>query len=203
MTLKETILQEVIILFKRNGIHYFSEADILTKLDISQATYKEMFLNKTDLVKQMVLQDIENQKTRNNLLVANAISAVDAIMTLLQNGIEDLRNMSPLYLSELQEFPEAWAVSMNHLNTYSYHQIYDIMNRGILEGNFRRDINIQLVTKIILAQIMMMLNPQDFPPEKYDLSEVFRSIYLYYFRGLCTDKGSKLAEDYFSNNPSV
>ena len=46
----------------------------------------------------------------------------------------------------------------------------------------------------------MMINPKVFPPEKYDLSEVFRSIYLYYVRGICTETGGKLAEAYFAKS---
>ncbi|MFD1184645.1 hypothetical protein [Pontibacter rugosus] len=46
----------------------------------------------------------------------------------------------------------------------------------------------------------MLLNPAIFSPELYDLSEVFRSMYLYYVRGLCTEQGSKFAEAYFSRS---
>jgi hypothetical protein len=83
---------------------------------------------------------------------------------------------------------------------YSYPQVHDIINKGILEGNFRRDINIPLVTKIMMEQLNLMLNPLVFPPDRYDLAEVFRSIYLYYVRGLCTYNGSKQAEDFFARN---
>jgi hypothetical protein len=69
-----------------------------------------------------------------------------------------------------------------------------------VQGYFRKDINLQLVTKIILEQFNLIINPHVFPPDRYDMGEVFRSIYLYYVRGLCTDKGSKLAEEYFSKS---
>lgn len=198
MTLKDTILQEVLNLFKHEGFDELSESDIITRLNISQATYKEIFSNDEDLVKQVVLQDIENQKNRHKLFLKASNSGVADIMLLLQNTIEELKDVHPYYYEQLQKFPDAWAIMLNHINTYSNHLIADIINRGVLEGDFRRDINIQLVTKIILEQAKMMLNPQIFPSGSYNLNEVFRSVYLYYFRGLCTDKGAKLAEGFFS-----
>jgi riboflavin biosynthesis pyrimidine reductase len=70
----------------------------------------------------------------------------------------------------------------------------------VLEGHFRRDINIQLVTKIIMEQLLRMLNPVVFPPEHYNLAEVFRSLYRYYIRGICTEGGARQAEAFFARN---
>jgi hypothetical protein len=49
---------------------------------------------------------------------------------------------------------------------------------------------------------MMVLNPVVFPPERYNLAEVFRSIYLYYIRGICTDAGARVVEAFFARNSS-
>jgi hypothetical protein len=51
----------------------------------------------------------------------------------------------------------------------------------------------------MLEMLPLMLNPQVFPPERYNLSEVYRSIYLYYIRGICTDKGSQHADTFFAS----
>ncbi len=200
MTIKNTILQEALTISHREGLNWVTESDILKRLDIAQATYRELFSGPDDMVKQIILFDIERQKKENTELLADSPNAVHDIMRLLQNGIASMKKVNPLLYMQLQSYPEVWAICLEHLNTYSYHQTYDIINKGILEGLFRRDINIKLVTKIILEQINLLLNPAVFPPEQYDLSEVFRCIYLYYIRGLCTDAGSKQAEGFFSTN---
>ena len=43
-----------------------------------------------------------------------------------------------------------------------------------------------------------MLNPHIFPPDRYNMSEVFRSIFLYYIRGICTDEGARIAAGHFA-----
>ena len=201
MTLKDTILQEAITIFKREGLGNVTEANILKKLDISQATFREMFKSIPDLINQVMEYELEMQSKEHEHLLAKSPNAVTDIMHLLLHGINQVKQTNPLYYLQLQQnYPEAWQIGMNHLYSYSYPQIHGIINKGILEGNFRKDINIQLVTKIIMEQLNMLLNPVMFPPDRYNLAEVFRSIFLYYLRGLCTDTGGKQAEHFFAHN---
>ena len=199
MTFKETILEEVLALFQREGIEANSEEELRNKLDISQATYNELFAGKEDLVRQTVLFDLDQQREKHQKLLKDVNNPIEEILILLQDGIQNMQKTNPQYVVDLQQnYPAVWEIALNHLNTYSYHEIYDILNRGVQEGVFRKDLNLQLVTKIILEMITLLLNPQIFPPERYNLAEVFRSIYLYYFRGLCTDNGAKNADTYFA-----
>lgn len=87
---------------------------------------------------------------------------------------------------------------MDHMHSYSAPQLQALLNDGIRSRLFRSDINIQLVTKILLEQVTLMLNPQVFPPDRYNMSEVFRSIFLYYIRGICTDEGARIAAEHFA-----
>jgi AcrR family transcriptional regulator len=199
MTFRETILGEVLHVFKQEGIEANSEADLIRRLDIRQSTFQELFANKADLVMQTAKFDMMEQEREHDRILAQAANPVEEIMLLLQDGISNIKKTNPKYFIELQHYyPEVWKVALDHLNTYSYHQISGIINNGIIQGWFRKDINLQLVTKIILEMLTMVLNPVVFPTDHYNISEVFRSVYLYYARGICTDAGSKLAEEYFA-----
>lgn len=63
---------------------------------------------------------------------------------------------------------------------------------------FRSDINIQLVTIILIQQVNIVLTPGIFPAGSFQVAEIFRSIFLYYIRGLCTDQGARLAAEHFA-----
>ena len=199
MTLRETVLHELLNLFLAEGINHLSNEELADRLKISNATLREMFPDKTELVKQVIQFDLQVQKTDQDALLQKSPNAVEDLMHLLQYGITSTKRIKSDFINELiTGYPAAWQIYLTHLETYSYHLLYDIINKGILEGNFRKDINIQLVVKIILEQVQMLLNPAIFPPEKFDLSEVFRSIFLYYIRGICTDTGSKISENFFA-----
>ena len=201
MSLKETILQEALIIFKKDGLDDISETSMMHRLGISQATFREIFTDLNDLVSQTMAFDAQLQIKEHQRLLANSANAVEDIMLLLKDGVETLKQTNPILFTQLQQhYPQAWAKSLEHVNSYSYPKIHEILNKGVLEGTFRRDINIQLVTKIIFEQLYMLLNPLVFSPDRYNLAEVFRSIYLYYIRGLCTDNGAKLADTFFTRN---
>jgi len=201
MSLRETVLQEALTIFKKNGLENITEASMMQRVGISQATFREIFTDMDDMVVQVMAYDAELQVEEHRRLLANSTNAVDDILILLKDGIDSLKKTNPVLFTQLQQdYPKAWANSLEHLNSYSYPQIHGILNKGVLEGNFRQDVNLVLVSKIIFEQLYMMLNPMVFPPDRYNLAEVFRSIYLYYIRGICTNNGAKLAEDFFSRN---
>ncbi|WP_224744188.1 TetR/AcrR family transcriptional regulator [Pontibacter aquaedesilientis] len=194
-------MSELLQFFKREGIESHTDEELIRKLDIRQSTFNELFRNRADMVRQVTLFDIEEQKREQVKLLANANSPVEEIMMLLQDGIRKMREINPVYISDMQNnYPEAWGLTMDFVNSNNQHVNADILNRGILQGYFRKDINLQLVTKILLEQFFMMINPMVFPPDRYDLAEVFRSIYLYYVRGICTEVGGKQAEQFFSRH---
>lgn len=201
MALLENVLEKILHLFQAEGIEDNKEEDIIRKAGIPGPTYQELFFSKADMVKQVMLFDIEAQKREQAQLLAKARNPVEEIMILLQNGISKLKIINPIMISDLQQhYPDSWALTHDYFTNYSHHQNSQILNKGILQGYFRKDINLQLVTKIIMEQFFMIINPAVFPPGRYDLAEVFRSTYLYYVRGICTEMGGKMAEEYFAKN---
>ncbi|MCR5888197.1 TetR/AcrR family transcriptional regulator [Hymenobacter sp. J193] len=198
-TLQQTILEETQQLFLQHGISGLPLDALIQHLKISPATFRGMFADKDDLVLQVARYDLERQKKEHAALFAQTSSPVERILMLLQHGIGEMQKVPGTYYVEVQEqHPTTWEVLMDHLTTYSYPQIHGLLNEGILQKELRGDINIELVTKIILEQLNLILNPVVFPPSRYNLSEVFRSVYLYYVRGLCTEEGIRAAAAHFS-----
>ncbi|WP_400192868.1 TetR/AcrR family transcriptional regulator [Hymenobacter sp. B81] len=197
-TLRDTLLEEAYQLFITQGISALSVEQITTSLDISPSTFREMFRDKADLVLQTVEHDIERQRQEHTELYAQVQNPIHRLLSLLEIGIRDLRKVSPQYIIDMQQFPEAWNRGLQHMNDYSYPQLHNLLNEGVLHKMIRADINIGLVTKIIMEMFNLMINENIFPPSRYSLAEVYRSIYLYYIRGLCTDEGMQAAAAHFA-----
>ncbi|TYZ11369.1 TetR/AcrR family transcriptional regulator [Hymenobacter lutimineralis] len=198
-SLQQTLLEETQQLFLQHGIRSLSLERIIQLLNVSPATFQGMFADKDDLVLQVARQDLQRQRNEHATLFTQVSSPVERILVLLQHGIGEMQKVPGTnYLEIQQEHPATWELLMDHLTTYSYPQIQGLLNDGILQKQFRGDINIELVTKIILEQLHLILNPVVFPPSRYNLAEVFRSVYLYYIRGLCTEEGIQVAAAHFS-----
>ena len=185
--------------FYQLGLAGAPDARLATALGTTPDALLAQFPSRELLVHHTMLADLERQKREHVELYAQFPTAVERLYGLLDLGLRDLSKMPDTFYSELQAgFPESWDAVMDHLTTYSAPQLQQLLNDGIRAKLFRSDINIQLVTKIILEQLNMMLNPLVFPPDRYNMREVFRSIFLYYIRGICTDEGARIAAEHFA-----
>ena len=49
-----------------------------------------------------------------------------------------------------------------------------------------------------LERLNMVLNPLIVPSGRFGPAEAFRSIFLHYIRGICTDEGARIAAGHFA-----
>ncbi|MBH8558737.1 TetR/AcrR family transcriptional regulator [Hymenobacter negativus] len=198
-TLPTASLEAAMPVFYRYGLHTAPDAVLATTLHTTEADLAAQFPSRELLVHHAILADIERQKREHVELFAQYSSAVERLYGLLQLGLRDLAAVPGQFYVDLQTgFPKTWEAAMDNVNTYSAPQLQQLLNDGIRNRMFRSDINIQLVTKIIVEQLNMLLNPQVFPPDRYNMREVFRSIFLYYIRGICTEEGARIAAEHFA-----
>jgi AcrR family transcriptional regulator len=198
-TLTVASLEAAMPVFYRHGLNEASDAVLAKALQTSEPELTAQFPSRELLVHHTVLADMERQKREHTELYAQFPTAVERLYGLLQLGLRDLTAVPGQFYGDLQAgFPQTWDAVMDHLNSYSAPQLQQLLNDGIRSKLFRSDINIQLVTKILIEQLNLLLNPQVFPPDRYNMREVFRSIFLYYIRGICTDDGARIAAEHFA-----
>lgn len=198
-TLSLVSLEAALPVFYQQGLAGATDARLATALGTTPDALLEQFPSRELLVHHVQLANIERQKREHLELYNQYATAVERLYGLLRLGLRDLAQVPGSFYQELQtDFPQTWEAVLDHFETYSSPQLQQLLNDGIRARLFRSDINIQLVTKIILAQLNMLLNPQTFPPERFSPAEVFRSIFLYYIRGICTDEGARIAAEHFA-----
>ena len=192
-------LEAALPVFYQYGLHTAPDALLATALHTTVPELTALFPSRELLVHRVLLAERERQRREHVELFAKYPTAVERLYGLLKLGLRDLAAVPGQFYIDLQTgFPHAWEAGMEHLQTYSAPQLQQLLNDGIRSRLFRSDINIQLVTKILLEQISLLLNPQVFPPDRYNMSEVFRSIFLYYVRGICTEEGARIAAEHFA-----
>ncbi|MBK0404228.1 TetR/AcrR family transcriptional regulator [Adhaeribacter sp. BT258] len=199
MNVKETILEESLYLFSRHGIRALSKAQLEAHLGISHAAFDEIFQNKADLVQKTVAYLTKKLRYEYGKTYVQSQSAIEATLLMLKNASSRLENFNPFFFRDLQKYyPSAWQLYLDYIHTHVYQAIFKILNRGVIRGEFRKDINLELVTKIMLEMYIQMLNPLVFPPSRYNLAEVFRCFFLYYMEGLCVANTYRMVDEFFA-----
>ena len=184
-------------LLRRAGIEAPTDAQLAEAEGLPTAEFAARYASRPALLHHALQLDLERQKTDHVRLYAQFPSAVERLFGLIGYTITDLADTGPQYLIDLSQHAGAWELLQNHLALYSSPQLQQLLNNGIRQGLFRSDINIQLVTIIIVQQLNIVLTPNIFP-SMVSSAEIFRSVFLYYIRGLCTDEGAHQAAEHFA-----
>ncbi|RYF81401.1 MAG: TetR/AcrR family transcriptional regulator [Chitinophagaceae bacterium] len=199
MSFYNTILQEAIEIFHTNGVDALSEKALIRKLNVSEATFHEFFENKEDLLLQAISYSLEEEREEHTDIRNASLNPVEEIMGMLNYGIKQLKEISPLFFPELiKSYPAAWDLYMEQSHNYTVPQLADILERGIEEGYFCNDINVDIVTRLILGQVNVMLDQTLFPADQFRMSEIYKAVYLHLIRGICTREGVEITEKFFS-----
>jgi hypothetical protein len=110
---------------------------------------------------------------------------------------EQLRNMNPMILYDLQKFHfGAFQKLTAHKNELLFTIIRNNIEKGITEGLYRKDIDIDILAKFRLESMMIGFNIDLFPPAKYSLAEVTQVIIEHFLFGLATIEGHELILKY-------
>lgn len=184
-------------LLRRHGLATPTTTELAQAEDLSEAAFVVRYPDRPILLCHLLELDLERQKQDHARLYQAYPSAVERLFGLIGYSITDLADIGPQYLTDLNQHPGAWEILQEHLASYSSPQLQQLLNDGIRQGLFRSDINIQLVTIIIVQQLNIVLTPNIFPP-MVSTAEIFRSVFLYYIRGLCTEAGARQAAEHFA-----
>ena len=77
-----------------------------------------------------------------------------------------------------------------------FDMIKDNMHRGINEGLYRPEINIDIIARQRIESAFLGFNQDIFPHTKYNISDVGFELAMFFLHGIATAKGKKLIEKY-------
>lgn len=191
-------------LFMRYGIKSVTMDDVSRELGISKKTLYQFFENKDDLIQKITTNHFETQNLAMEEVLAQSKTAIDQ-MFVIANWMNNLsKNMNPSLMFDLKKYhPGAWDVFINHRNTDVYNSIKNNLERGVKEGLYREDLNIEIITRIYIARVEMFIDNDIFPHDKFPPDHTFNVFMDYHIRGIATPKGIKLLEKIKSQNNGI
>lgn len=194
---KERILRVADEVCRKIGFRAMTMDDLAEKLSISKKTLYQYFEDKEALVDAII--DNEINSTRHDCAICNeiAVDAVDEIFLTLEMMMQDCKDLNPLIIHDLQKyFPEIAQKFIEAKNKFFYDIIYNNLKRGIKEGLYRKEINIDILTRYRLETSLISFNQDVFPSDKYNLTAVTKEILEHFMYGIVTEKGHELILKY-------
>lgn len=187
---KKEILEHALKLFMRLGIKSLTMDDVATQLRMSKKTLYEHFTDKNDLVEQAVSAVCGYHRDTINAICARGLNAIDENEEITKFIVGQVGNMHPSVQFDLQKYhPKAWGIMEQREREDVYTCVSGNLRKGIAEGLYREDLDVEVITRLYLARIDSTWDGRVFPPDQFNLSEVLWKHFEYHIRGIASKKG--------------
>lgn len=187
--LKE-ILEKVGEIFMRYGIKSVTMDDLARQLGVSKKTLYKYVSDKRDLVDKTFEVFMEQDKCMIDDICTKGMNAIDELFEISENVTSHIKDIHPSIFYDLQKYyPESW----NHFTNYKHDFVCDCiernLNKGIEEGLFRDNMNVEIIARNYVYRMDDIFNPEIYPPSKFKYAEVYLEIFRYHIRGIASPKG--------------
>ncbi len=191
--MKERIIEEAAKLFKTYGIRSVTMDQIASQLGISKRTLYELFADKEQLLESVLMLMADRQKEMVSRILEGSETAIHAIFKLLENSKDHIRDMSPAFQSDLRKYHFQLMMNKTLKNELpEYRSNIKLIERGIQENLFRKDINPDIVNRCLYSVARSAMDFELYPPEEFTRSEVLKNVFINYLRGISTPEGADL-----------
>jgi len=203
MEVKEHILTTAIELFLKEGVRRVTMDQLAASLGMSKRTIYELFNTKDELLKQCIDNHISKQRDIILELAEKSETALHFYLSLMQVGASNMKSQNPQFVNDVRiYYPKIWSSTLCANRDYNIEQTSILLVRGIEEGVFRADINLAIISKIIVEFLTLLANSDIFPYHQYSPSEMFEQTLLTIIRGISSSKGIKIVDKYISSQMS-
>lgn len=197
MESRERILVKANELFNRFGFRRVTMDEIALKTGMSKKTIYQSFENKDEIVNAVVEEHLKRNFSICEAHCKNAENAVHEIFLNIETIHELVGEMNPTVFEDLEKyFPSVFAKLYHHKNEYFFQKVKDNLLRGIKEGLYRKELRVDIITKLRIETAFLPFRQEVFPYGKFNLAEVQKEILEHYLYGLCTSEGQKLIKKY-------
>lgn len=199
---KEKLLKGADELFMKYGLRSVSMDDIARHLGVSKKTIYQHFADKDEVVVSVAKSLMAKQKVQFESIASQSKNAVEEMVKISFCLKEDMKNINPSVLFDMQKYHQsAWNEWLDFKQKYIRQNIIRSLKKGIAEGYFRGDINLEILAVMRLEQVQMAFDNTIFPRDQFNIPEVQAQLFDHFIYGVFTEKGKKLYEKYKQNNP--
>ena len=191
--LRERIIMTSTEAFTSKGIKSITMDDIAAALGISKRTLYEVFADKETLLKESILKIQQDRDKYLQEVYEHSSNVLEVILAVFQKSIEIFHKTNKRFFEDIKKYPKVYAMMQDRRDSDSEKTMF-FFKSGVEQGIFRSDVNFAIVNLLVREQFDVLLNT-DICSE-YPFIEVYESIMFTYIRGISTEKGAKVLEDF-------
>lgn len=190
---QEKWLKRVAELFMRFGIKALTMDDVARELGISKKTLYQFVESKDELVNKVIEGHISVECKRTEIMSQTATDALDEMMMVFRENMVDMQSMKANFIFDLQKYHRsAWERIQTYQKEFLYKMVLNNLRRGVQEGLYRDNFNLDVVAKLHLVQTFGIFDEDWFPKPPYSFDDLFKESIISYIHSIVSETGLKI-----------
>lgn len=197
----KTVVKEHVVVaaakaFTLKGVRTVRMDDIAAGLSISKRTLYELFHDKEDLLLDVMKLHREEMQEYMTKVASKAENVLEVLLKFYQRSVQDFQNINRRFFEDMEKYPKVrnYIEESRKENLDSAMEFY---RKGVEQGIFRKDVNYDIVRAIVFEQMDTLVRSE--LCKSYSLAEIYETVVFMHMRGISTEKGLKIVDDFLLN----
>jgi AcrR family transcriptional regulator len=194
--MKDEILQKAFELFVKHGIRKMSNQKLAELLGISTKTIYKFFKNKEGFLEEVLqFHHLQQYEMLKNLSAEKSAACIFYDFWL--TAVKEEYSINNLFFSDLHYYYQEleWKIEALAANKF-IKEFLLIIQRGIEEETFRKDIIPDVVLDNIFLQFVAIARSEQFKRFRVSSEDIMLNTIATTIRGICTVKGAKELDEH-------
>lgn len=201
--LYEKIMECFIKALMKNGLKATTMDSLAANLQMSKRTLYEIFGNKEELF--IEAQKYFHKKNAEKLyeIFSSSENIMEAIIKCILYNRDLMSNLNTEFIRDIHQANEKQDLFPKSQKQHHYNDLIEVLQRGVAEGFFRKDLNLTVQCRILSIQMEALKRTEEIFPEDISLLEIYDNVNIGFLRAISTKKGLDELEKFIPSFSSI
>lgn len=191
----EELLKKISEIYIQKGIKSVTMDDLAHELGVSKKTLYVHFRDKEEVVDSVFLYLIRDHRCNIEQLEILSNNAIDKLLEVSKFLNSHIKKLHPSINYDLMKYyPKTWAKLISYKNDHIYNKIKANIVKGIEEGLYRSDFNIEIIARLYARFMELPLDNEVTLNNEITIDDIFKNLFIYHIRGIASQKGIEYLE---------
>ena len=198
---KRELIMQASAIYMKYGIKSVTMDEMARLLGISKKTLYAFVADKNELVEQCLVQAHEDDICRICEICESASNAIDEMLQIGRYVAAQLNKVPQSIFFDLAKYhPNALRLMTKHKQEFVKGCVVDNLQRGIEQGLYRENLNVEVLSTIYLATIDHIILGDLFPESTLGMDLIYKEFFRYHIKGIASAKGLKYLNELIKND---
>lgn len=200
---RSKIIGKAAALFVESGIKGITMDELAEHLGMSKRTIYEHFADKKELVKECVIF-IDNKKDElAKDAEKHSKNVIETLLTLHLNNLKMMGSVNRKFADDIKKFYPELHNYFQEKRESSVYSTINFLQKGVEEGVVRDDQNVEIYANLLHEEMYLLFDNRSIHLSEFSVKEVYSVMFLCFLRGIATNKGLAVIDDFLMKNKNV